>query len=100
MKILVPIDRSAQSREALGYARETFPDAEITALHVIAADSYWMAFVDDSAAVPSYEAARKRAEELLATARSETPGIETRIEVGSPAHEIVDYAGKGGLIRS
>jgi nucleotide-binding universal stress UspA family protein len=94
MKVLVPVDESTQSRKALRYAHETFPDAEITALHVIAADSYWITFVDDSAAA-GYESAKKRAEELLDVTRDEIPGIETRIEIGSPAHEIVDYAGKG-----
>jgi nucleotide-binding universal stress UspA family protein len=97
MKILVPVDESEQSHEALRYAHETFPHAEITALHVIAADSYWTAFADDSVAVPGYERARKRAEALLDASRNETPEIETRIETGSPAHEIVDYAGKGGF---
>lgn len=96
MKILVPVDESTQSREALRYARETFPDAEITALHLIAADSYWITFVDDST-VTGYESAKKQAGELLDVARDEIPGIETRIEIGSPAHEIVDCAGRGGF---
>lgn len=40
MKILVPIDESDQSREALRYVHEAFPDGEITALHVIPVEGY------------------------------------------------------------
>lgn len=98
MKILVPVDESDQSREALRYAHEAFPDGEITALHVIPVEGYWAAFTDDPEAIPRYEQAREHAEELLATAANEVDTeIETRIETGSPTRKIVDIAGKGGF---
>jgi nucleotide-binding universal stress UspA family protein len=98
MKILVPVDESEQSREALRYAHETFPDGAITILHVIPAEGYWAGFVDDPKDVPGYEKAREHADELLETAGTEVGvEIETRIEFGDPAMEIVDYAGKGGF---
>ncbi|MDL5361036.1 universal stress protein [Halalkalicoccus sp. NIPERK01] len=98
MKILVPIDESDQSREALRYAHEAFPDGEITAVHVIPVEGYWAAFTDDPEAIPRYEKAREHAEELLDAARSEVDaGIETRIETGSPVREIVDMAGRDGF---
>lgn len=97
-KILVPVDDSDQSHEALRYAHEVFPDAEITALHVIPVEGYWAAFTDDPEVAPGYERAHEHAEELFEAARSEVETeIETRIETGSPANEIVDFAGKGGF---
>lgn len=95
-KILVPVDDSEPSREALRYAHETFPDGAITALHVIPVEGYWGAFVDEPETIPGYEREREHAEALLETARSEVDtGIETAVVAGSAAHEIVDFAGKG-----
>ncbi|MCL7418427.1 MAG: universal stress protein, partial [Halalkalicoccus sp.] len=87
-----------QSREALRYAHGTFPDAEITAVHVIPVEGYWAAFTDDPEVAPGYERAREHAEELFETLRGEVETeIETRIETGSPAKEIVDLGEKGGF---
>lgn len=98
MKILVPVDRSEQSRGALRYADEAFPDGEITALYVIPVEGYWATFADDPTAMPGYETAHERAEELLEEVRNEIDTeIGTRIETGNPAREIIDTAGKGGF---
>ncbi|MEM4781425.1 MAG: universal stress protein [Halalkalicoccus sp.] len=96
MKILVPIDESEQSREALRYAHAAFEDAEITALHVIPTEGYWAAFTDDPEAIPGYERVRAHAEELLDEARAEIDAeVDTDVVTGGTAHQIVDYAGKG-----
>ncbi|ADJ14976.1 universal stress protein [Halalkalicoccus jeotgali] len=98
MNILVPIDDSDQSRAAIKYADVTFPDAEITAIHVIPVEGYWAAFADDPEVMPGYEQARDHAEELFEEARGRIDsGIDTRITTGNPAREIVDFAGKGGF---
>lgn len=98
IKLLVPVDDSEPARTALRYAHETFPDSEITALHVIPVEGYWGAFTDDPEAIPGHEKAREHAEKLLEEARDEVDaGIEARIVTGHVAPEIVDFAGKGGF---
>lgn len=97
-KLLVPIDDSEPSHAALRYAHETFPDSEITALHVIPIEGYWGAFVDEPETIPGYEKEREHAEVLLETAQDEVEtGIETAVIAGSAAHQIVDFAGKGNF---
>lgn len=96
MKILVPVDDSEPSRTALQYAHETFPENEITALHVIPVEGYWGAFADEPEDVPGYEKAREHADKLLAAARDEVDTeIETAVVTGNAAYEIIDFAGKG-----
>ncbi|WP_122090161.1 universal stress protein [Halalkalicoccus subterraneus] len=96
MKILVPIDDSEPARTALRYAHETFPESEITALHVIPVEGYWGAFADDPESIPGHEKAREHAENLLKEARDEIDaGVEMRVVTGHVAPEIVDFAGKG-----
>lgn len=98
MDVLVPVDDSEQSREALRYAREAFPDCEITAIHVIPTEGYWATFAEDSEEIPRYDEAREHAEGMLTRARDDVDGVvETRVVVGQPAREIVEAAEEGGF---
>lgn len=99
--ILVPLDGSAQSWEALDFAVAQFTEAEITAIHVIASSK---AMYSDSMGgfygVEQIEHAKEDdAEELLVEARerAEMAGLDTSsrfdsvIETGPPARTIVEY---------
>ncbi len=97
-KILVPVDGSKQSKEALEYALEHFEDTEITASNVI--DPIEAGYTAQ-ATVPGYseewfEQAKDAAEELFDEARQIAgeydKDIETTTEVGRPSRAIVDYA--------
>lgn len=99
-KTLVPIDDSPQAEAALAYALEEFPESSITALHVVRLpEGYWASFANSPAEVPGYERARDHGRELLETATetaaAESREIETAVETGRPAREIVDYAVNG-----
>jgi len=97
-KILVPIDSSEQSTDALEYALEEFQSDDITLIHVI--DPIEAGYTAQ-ATVPGYseewyEQAQEEAEALFEDARS-TAGeygvdVETVTEVGRPSRTIVDYA--------
>jgi len=101
-QILVPIDGSDPSTEALAYAMETYPGATITALHVIPVpEGYWAAFGDPEEEIPGYDRAREHAREVLAAARetAEDRGreIETETLTGKPERAIVNHAEEGGF---
>ncbi|EMA33264.1 UspA domain-containing protein [Halobiforma lacisalsi AJ5] len=93
MHVLVPIDDSDPAEQALEYALAEYPDADITALHVI--DPYetsvdaWFADQDYLADLEA------EAETLLETARERADdhgaSIDTDSVVGKPAREITDY---------
>lgn len=95
--ILVPIDGSEQSSDALSYAIEEFPTATLVLLHVI--DPVEAGYTA-SATVPGYseewyEHSKEAAEELLSDARdraeSEGLTVETLTDVGRPSRIIVEY---------
>lgn len=103
--VLVPIDESDLADEALVYALEQHPDADITALHVIElfAESRSMPY----GPAPSAdfwdtldEYARDQAEAILEEAHdlADEHGVEiaTEMERGEPARTIVDYAEEEG----
>lgn len=88
------------SEQALEYALETFPDAEITALYVVPAPrGYWGAFEDPEARIPDADEAKARGRELLeeasATAADRDREIETELDIGEPDHVIVGRATDG-----
>jgi nucleotide-binding universal stress UspA family protein len=97
-KILVPIDGSEQSRDALEYALEHFKGADITVINVI--DPIEAGYTAQ-ATVPGYseqwfEQAQDAAEELFDEAQ-QTAGeydheLDTTTEVGRPSRTIVEYA--------
>lgn len=103
-RILIPFDDSEPAREALEYAVDLFPDGEFVALTVV--DVTTMAFIPNSATDAQ---ARDRLEKLfgesdesnsvdvhLQTAESLANelgvDLETRMRLGSPTQEIVEFA--------
>lgn len=95
MNVLVPIDGSDPSQAAIEHAVTTFPDAEITALHVV--DPSMSVYRSDSHFnfERLVELEEENAEELFETAREIADehgvSIETDTVVGSPRREIVAY---------
>jgi nucleotide-binding universal stress UspA family protein len=97
-KILVPIDGSQQSRDALEYALEHFKDADLTVINVI--DPIEAGYTAQ-ATVPGYseqwfEQAQESAEELFDEAQQPADEydheLDTTTEVGRPSRTIVEYA--------
>lgn len=96
MKILVPLDDSDPARAALEHALETFPEADLTVLHVVnpSVSAY------RSEAPYNFPRAVEREEEkaaaLFETARElaadHDGSLETATMVGSPPRGIVEYA--------
>ncbi|WP_265109963.1 universal stress protein [Halosolutus halophilus] len=96
MHVLVPVDDSDPARAALEHAITTFPDAEITVLHVI--NPSISAYDGD---VPynfqrAVEAEEEEAERLFDAAREfgeeHDASIATETIVGAPARGIVEFA--------
>lgn len=95
--VLVPVDGSEQAEAALAYALETFPDAAVTAVHVV--DLPFEASHDEVGGT-YLESVREefdeRAEEVLATATTiaddHDASVETASIYGDPKTEIIEYA--------
>ncbi|OYR55368.1 universal stress protein [Halorubrum halodurans] len=95
-RILVAIDGSEEATEALRFAAEEWPDADLTALHVInPADSTTGVDGGFPGAVDQwYDSARNRGERILADATDAVDrDVTTRLEVGRPTTTILDVAG-------
>lgn len=95
-RILVPLDGSPQSQEALRYTMETFPDATIVFLHVLTPVDGGVGpdgLLGDPSGVIADQ--RERAETLFDNAET-TAGDDRTVErallAGRPASEIVSYA--------
>jgi nucleotide-binding universal stress UspA family protein len=94
MHVLVPVDDSDPSRKALALACETYPDARITALHVLepmhGEPAMWLS--DDQ----REEAAAEETEELFAETRATAEEYGVRLETesvyGTPARAAVAFA--------
>lgn len=94
--ILVPVDGSEYSENALEYAIDHHPDAEIIALHVMdLPDGYFAAFTNDRESLPQVEDEKAEAEALLedVASKAEELGakIRTDVEGGNPADGILSY---------
>ena len=97
--ILVPMDGSEASEQALEYAIETYPEAAITVLHVI---DLPMPTVGELGSGASRESAvqgtEQRAEEIADRARAvaSSTGFDGELEVttsiGTPSRSIIDHA--------
>jgi nucleotide-binding universal stress UspA family protein len=101
--ILVPMDESDPSWEALEFALSTFPDAEISALHVIVPLER-REFGQGYAWLNSpelLEEAQKEGEEFLADVQSQVAErgreVHTHVETGKPASTILDHAEEAGV---
>ncbi|ELZ46356.1 UspA domain-containing protein [Halorubrum coriense DSM 10284] len=98
-RILVPMDDSEHAEAALEYALDSFPDADITVLHVVGAPSMMMGEATSLALADDFEAAvEERAEAVFERARGLTADrdreIATVAGVGHPARNIIDRAGE------
>lgn len=101
-EILVPVDGSSHSEEAVRYAIEHFPEADITALHVVEVPTgYFAASASDPESLPQVEHKEAEAEALLddiESKASEMGGIvDTALETGDPVDEILSYAQRNGV---
>lgn len=98
--VLVPVDESEQSTQALEFACEAYPDARITALHVLDPGDFYAATGIEGGAMANYDEIQRhhesRAEELLEQVREQAADhgveIETDHVVGGISRSIVDYA--------
>ncbi|MDS0294297.1 universal stress protein [Halogeometricum luteum] len=96
--LLIPVDGSPQSVEALRFAASEWGDARVTLLHVIDPVNGSRASAVPSGSEEWYDDARERAESLLEEARAVLPPdatVGTRVEVGRPAATILDVAREG-----
>lgn len=95
-RLLVPLDGSPQSEEALRYAIETFPEGEIVAIHVLnpaAGDTGFDEVMSETGDVLDEQ--EGFADELFETARDiagEERIVDTQLLAGRATTEIVDYA--------
>lgn len=101
-KTLVPIDGSSEADEAFEFALETFPETEITVLHVLRLpEGYWAAFVKSEEQFPRYESLVSDAKTLLKVAQQKASEkrleIKTMMASGKPAQTIVEQAVSGGF---
>ena len=95
-RILVAVDGSEEAAEALRFAAAEWPDADLTALHVInPADSATGAEGGFPGASDQwYASAKQRGERILSEAAEAVDrGIDTRLEVGRPTKTILEVAG-------
>ncbi|WP_128906698.1 universal stress protein [Halorubrum amylolyticum] len=95
-RILVATDGSTEATEALRFAASEWPDAELTALHVInPADSATGAEGGfPGAADQWYDSAKQRGDRVLTEATAAVDReVETRLEVGRPTGTILAVAG-------
>ncbi|MEZ3162713.1 universal stress protein [Halorubrum sp. RMP-47] len=95
-RILVAVDGSTEATEALQFAATEWPDADLTALHVInPADSATGADGGFPGASDQwYKSAKQRGERTLSEATEAVDrDVETRLEVGRPTKTILGVAG-------
>lgn len=96
-RILVPMDDSAHAGQALEFAVDNFPDADISVLHVVGVPSAMMGEATAIALSDDLdEAAEKRSTPVFDRARAiaDERGreIETTVGVGHPVRTIIDRA--------
>lgn len=95
-RLLVPFDGTPLAKKALEYALETYPDAEVTVLHVIdyVEENYIAEALIGAEALR--ERAHSRSESLLADAKAIASEadceVSTKTRIGKPAREIVEYS--------
>lgn len=100
--ILVPVDGSTHSEDALEYAIAHFPDEDIIAFHVVEAPSgYFAASAADPETLPQVDKRTAATEALLdemeAKATELGAVIDTDYEIGEPVDEILAYAAAEGV---
>jgi nucleotide-binding universal stress UspA family protein len=92
--VLVGIDGSDQSTNALEYALDTFPDATISVISVVnpVAATAGDEFFDGSALEQQRELAENHLESASAVARAHDREVDTDVRIGSPARELIASA--------
>lgn len=107
--VLVPMDGSSLSKQALRVALEEYPDAEITVLHVIDPTqpgySYPIDFDTDTEPLHGSQEWYDRAEELQDRLFSEVESIASEYDAdvatesitGEPSREIIDFASRNDV---
>jgi nucleotide-binding universal stress UspA family protein len=108
-RILVPVDGSPLSREALEYACSEHDPESVTVLHVIDPSEPVYGALEEvdvrkeplHGSEEWYERAETAAEELVADVREEVSAgdvaVETAVETGDPPQVIADRAAAGGF---
>ncbi|WP_415380882.1 universal stress protein [Halosimplex sp. TS25] len=96
-RILVPMDDSEMSQQALTYALENHADAEITVLHVVGEPSpMWGAATGLALEEDLKSAAEEHAASVFERARETASEydveIETNVQLGSPVRAILNRA--------
>ena len=105
--VLVPVDGSEQSTEALEFACHEHPDAKITALYVVDAREFYEITGIEGAAMGDYDQilahGRNEGEAILeaASERAAELGcdIETEYTTGKVSRSIIEYAGEHDIDR-
>ncbi|TYL39000.1 universal stress protein UspA [Natronococcus pandeyae] len=98
--VLVPVDDSDRSTQALEFAVEEYPEATITALHILDPGDFYAATGIEGGAMANYDEIQKhhetRADTILENAKEQAAEhgvtIETERIVGGISRSIVDYA--------
>ncbi len=98
--VLVAVDDSNQSTEALEFACTEYPEATITALYVLDPGDFYAVSGVEGTAMANYDEIQRhheeRAEEILEAAREQATDhgidIETDHVIGGVSRSIVDYA--------
>ncbi|SER10026.1 universal stress protein [Natrinema salaciae] len=98
--VLVAVDNSDQSTEALEFACTEYPDATITALYVLDPGDFYAVSGIEGTAMANYDEIeshhQERAEGILEDARERATehgvDLETEHVVGGVSRSIVDYA--------
>jgi len=96
-RVLVPMDDSEVATQALQYALDVHPDAEITVLHVVGTPSSMMGRATSLALADDFEeSASEFAKPVLDAARDVAADndaeISTEVMTGHPARAILDRA--------
>ena len=94
-RVLVPMDESELAEQALRFALEAYPSAEVTVLHVVGEPS---AFLGKAAGIAIADDIEDAAEEHAATiferaaeiADSYDAAVETAVALGHPGKAIVE----------
>lgn len=101
-RVLVPIDGSPQSNDALALAADLFPQSEITLLHVAdPAERNETNAEHETTQQLELEAEHERATRLFEVAKADLEGtdvtVETAVVTGSPWREIIAYVDDHGI---
>ncbi|MFB6185575.1 MAG: universal stress protein, partial [Halobacteriaceae archaeon] len=95
MGLLIPIDGSEQSKQAIEFATDTFQPETVTLIHVIdpVEAGYSTGMTMPGSSEDQFETRKEEANTLFEEANSLLEGVsvETVIEVGRPSRAIVSY---------